>query len=193
MLINICYHPITFAVQGWSTTPFGENNVEIEVSEDHEILRDPFQYKYIDGQLMLDAEFALNRAKKLKDRELNEACQQAILDGFDYTINGVSYHFSFDTEAQLNFQGAERVFSRNLVESIDWTVKNNSTGEYERIPITETIMDELSVIILNHKSDNVSRYRDILYKQLESATTVEEVNAIRWNSAEEPVETTETP
>ncbi|MGD1416546.1 hypothetical protein [Bacillus stercoris] len=187
MLINICYNPETFAVQGWSTTPFGENNAEVDVSEDHGVFRDPFQYKYVEGQLVIDNEFALNRAKKIKDRELNEACQKTILNGFDHVINGTSYHFSFDTEAQLNFQGAERVFSRNLVESIDWTVKNNTTGLYERIPITDTIMDELSVVILQHKSDNVSRYRDVLYKQLENAITVEEVEAIRWDSNEIPM------
>ncbi|MNC82499.1 hypothetical protein D3C75_1360350 [compost metagenome] len=62
-----------------------------------------------------------------------------------------------------------------------WTVKKD--GEYARIPITKDIMDELSIAILEHKSNNVSKYRDFLMVIVNSATTIEEINSITWDDA----------
>jgi hypothetical protein len=120
----------------------------------------------------------LEEKKKEKIQELDETCNRAIVSGFNHTINGVEYHFSFDIEAQLNFQGAERILSNELVPEVMWTVSRN--GEYERIPITKAIMSELTMVILQHKDSNYSKFRDVLMKQVENATTVEEIQAITW-------------
>lgn len=124
---------------------------------------------------------ALDTEKEKKNQELNSACNQAILEGFLHNINGVDYWFSFDTEAQLNFQGSKIVLDAGLIPVINWTVRiGGKNGEYGRIPITKEIMSELTVAILIHKDSNISKYREQLLPLLNAATTIEEVNAITW-------------
>jgi hypothetical protein len=132
---------------------------------------------WIDGGDPIDI---LEDYKKSKAEELSKACQQSIYNGFEYEINGVTYHFSYDTEAQLNFQGVERLFAQGIVEEVMWTVKKD--GQYMRIPITKEILDELALVMLNHKNANISKYRDVLMPMVESAQTIEEVEAITWDS-----------
>jgi hypothetical protein len=139
----------------------------------------------------------LSMAKNLKDGELSRACSETILAGFDYAIDDVVYHFSFDTEAQLNFQGTERILEQGLIETISWTVTRE--GQYERITINKTLMDELKIAILIHKDANIAKYRDVLMPMVNAATTVEEVKAIQWDdvpptpSVKTPQETPEEP
>lgn len=120
----------------------------------------------------------LQEQRILKDRELNDACQEAILAGFKHTINGIEYEFSYDKEAQGNFSDAQSILSDGLIAELLWTVKQD--GEYTRIPINKTIMDELKLVILLHKTSNISKYRDKLMPLVESASSVEEVEAVIW-------------
>jgi hypothetical protein len=170
-------------VTGWGITPFNSNNIEVEIPDDHPLLTgDFYPCKLENGELVIATELMLSEAKKRKNKELNAMCAQSILSGFQYTINGVKYWFSFDTEAQLNFQGIERLFSKGTISEINWTVRvGDKDGEYVRIILTKEIMDGLQFAILRHKDEKVSMYRDILLPQVESATSVEEVNAVTWN------------
>jgi hypothetical protein len=122
----------------------------------------------------------LNHVKSRKDEELNKDCKESILKGFTHTIEGVEYFFSFDPEAQSNFQGVERLFDKGLVTEVTWTVRKSE--EYKRIIITKEVMDELTIKILQHKNGNISKYRDYLLPLVHQATTVEEVEGISWDS-----------
>ena len=164
-------------VEGWGSTP-SENTLEFDVDENHEILRNPFAFVVQDDKLVKDESEILRQMKLRKEAELNQACQDAIIAGFDYTIDGISYHFSFDLEAQLNFQGAENLFAKGVVNELTWTAQKD--GEYTRITITPDLMNQLSLAIFKHKNDNISKLRDVLLPQVEAATTVEEVQAIVW-------------
>ena len=123
-------------------------------------------------------QISLEELKKKKEKELSEKCQEEILNGFKYTFNGIEYHFSFDFEAQLNFQGAERILKAGLIPSLKWTVKNGDI--YERIDIDEIMMDELAIAILNHKNLNISHFRDDLYPLVLAATSKTELDSIVW-------------
>lgn len=120
----------------------------------------------------------LDYYRQEKDIELNNACNESITNGFDHEVSGVMYHFSFDTEAQLNYQGAERLLSENMVPSIDFTVFLN--GDYARIAIDKIEMQKLTMAILKHKASNISKYRDVLMIQVQNATTKEEINNVNW-------------
>ncbi len=123
----------------------------------------------------------LKDSKRLKDSELNLACNQSILAGFTHIINGKTYWFSYDMEAQGNFRDAKEILTDGVVKELPWTVrKGGVNGEYSRIPITLEIMNELSLVIMQHKTDKISRYRDILMPLVNGATTVEEVEAVKW-------------
>jgi len=122
----------------------------------------------------------LEEEKTQKDEELNKATNESIQAGFDHTINDITYHFSFDTEAQLNYQGAERLLSKGVLPSIDFTVFRE--GTYERIPITAAEMEKISITILMHKNRNIVKYRELLLPLVHEAKTVEEVRSITWDS-----------
>lgn len=163
-----------------STSKISENEngkvAEVETEDYLNILMNLNDYKFEDGQL-IKAE-NLDYYRKVKNEELNVACNNAISSGFDYEINGILYHFSFDIEAQLNYQGAERLLSEGTVNSIDFTVFHEDT--YARIAIGKDEMKALALAILKHKSDNISKYRDVLLPQVQNATTKEEIQNIKW-------------
>jgi hypothetical protein len=118
------------------------------------------------------------RLKKLKMAQLNEACNNSILSGFNHTINDITYHFSFDMEAQFNFQGAIMLFDKNLITEIEWTVTNNDV--YERLLINKSIMDELTIKIFQHKDNNIKHLRNDLMPLVLAAKTEDELNLIKW-------------
>lgn len=165
---------------GWGSSKSIDSEVEVELIESHPLFyTHPRLFIYQDGQVILSSELQLSNAKSKKDIELNQACQGAILAGFFHTINEVDYWFSYDKEAQGNFSDAQSLLSDDLVEEIIWTVKQD--GVYTRIPITKDIMQELKMVILRHKTGNISKYRDVLMKVVNEAQTVEEVEAVSWN------------
>ncbi|MNF64999.1 hypothetical protein D3C84_467490 [compost metagenome] len=146
------------------------------------ILHKPkFDYQIDDWVEGRPFEEILQEHRKLKDTELNKACEKSILSGFKHIINDIEYHFSYDIEAQINFGDAKIALNEGLKQEVMWTVKKD--GEYTRLPITKDIMDGLSVAILDHKSNNVSKYRDFLMVIVNSATSIEEINSITWDNA----------
>lgn len=171
-------------ISAYSVNSFPDS-VEIELdSEEHPALLSPMSYKYIDGQLIHSTDFILAEVRKVKEAELSKACQDSILDGFYHTIEGIKYKFSFDMESQLNFQGADRVLSQGIVNSIGWTVQES--GVYKRVPVTKEIMNQLTMVILMHKDSNISKYREQLMPLVNSATTVEEIESITWDTFPRP-------
>lgn len=168
-------------IVGSGTTPLGEDSILIEINDAN--LNNFFEnqnlYKYVNGQLEKDTAIEMDNARKTKEAELSQACNFSISNGFDFKINNILYHFSFDTEAQLNFQGAERLLNGGVVESVMWTV--HLGDGYARIPITKETMDQLTIAILLHKEQNIAKFRDVLMPLVEAATTVEEVQSICWD------------
>ncbi|WP_101844208.1 hypothetical protein [Halobacillus sp. Marseille-P3879] len=165
-------------VDGWGTSPSSNNSIEIEVEENHGVLSSPFAYKYENRKLFKDTGGVLKDAKEKKIIELDKACESAILAGFFHVIDGVEYHFSYDLEAQVNFGDLKEVLKEGIVDEVMWTVRKD--GEYTRIPVTSEIMSELTVAILMHKQNNISKFRDFLEPQVKDAKTIEEVKEITW-------------
>ena len=116
--------------------------------------------------------------RELKDWELNKACEQSILAGFTHTIDGVEYQFSYDMQAQTNFGDSRALLNDGVIAQVPWTVKQD--GKYTRISITKEIMDALTLTILMHKTDKISRYRDELLPRVTNAKTVAEIKAVTW-------------
>jgi ABC-type molybdenum transport system ATPase subunit/photorepair protein PhrA len=121
---------------------------------------------------------SLAELKQTKLNELNQSCNDSILSGFDYTINGVEYHFSFDMESQFNFQGAVTLLDKDIVQEIEWTVMSN--GNYERIMIDKSTMNELMLKILQHKDSNIKRFRNQLMPLVDDAQSKEQLDSIEW-------------
>lgn len=177
-------------IEGWANTRGSEQEVEVEVHETHPLFySNPRLFVYKDGQVLLSNDIVLQDAKTKKDAELNQACQDSILAGFSHVINDEEYWFSYDKEAQGNFTDAQTILSDGLMSEIMWTVKKD--GKYTRLAISKATMDELKIVILLHKTNNISRYRDELMPLVESALSIEEVQKITWEYKQETLSSLE--
>ena len=168
-------------VRSWGTSRLTDTDIEVEIEDNHSIFEyAPHFFTLRDGKLIKDDSIVLERAKATKIKELSAACEQSIFDGFTHEVNGIPYHFSFDVEAQFNFHATQTLFNSGMIKDIMWTVKKDD--EYTRIQIDKAIMDQLTLAILQHKNGNISKFRDFLEPLVQSATTIEEVNSIKWDS-----------
>lgn len=55
--IFIDVNPETNRVEGWGSSPLSPNSVQVEVEDNHDVLFHPFNYVYIDCNLILDKEY----------------------------------------------------------------------------------------------------------------------------------------
>jgi|GEM_PF-3118267 len=163
------------------TTPLGEDSsksIEVEITND-DIFNQPNNYRFVEGRLILDKELALKNAKNKQDYLLNEACQAAIYQGFDFNVNGEIVIFPFNKEEQAKLQEAMMLFESELLDELMWTVKKD--GVPTRVMITKEMSDDLSLAALMHISHNISTYRNVLLPLVMKAETIEEVEKVTWN------------
>lgn len=119
----------------------------------------------------------LREAKKI---ELNMACNQTILGRFSASINGVTYYFSNDSEAQANFEKADNAFYRGRMTEITWTAYDVD-GNVVRIALDEQTFETVYMSHLYHIQLNISKFRDKIMPLLEKAKSEPEINAISWD------------
>lgn len=160
------------------TSPIGENPFEVEV-DSWDVFFNPRIYRYANGAISIDNSLILNNVKEKKMDELNGACSESIVGNFSYDYNGVTYYFSNDVSAQANFDKVGRAFDKGMITTISWTA-SDSSGNISRLSFDSTTFESLYSAHLQHIQTNISRFRDTLQPQVESATTVDEVNAITW-------------
>lgn len=157
-------------LQGWGSNRGSENEIEVEVPDDHIIFHtNPKVLKYMNGTILKDEEIQLMRAKDRKDRELNAACNQAILDKFPSVIDGVTYYFSSDMEAQKNFDKAGRAFDKGWITLVPWTAYDGD-GSVVRLNLDVVNFDSVYRDQANHVQSKVSHYRDVLMPQVDAVT-----------------------
>lgn len=68
-------------VTGWSSTP-SENSIKINVCENHEVLNNPFIFKYVDGELVKDEEKQqemIDESNKPNETEIKSMMMTAII------------------------------------------------------------------------------------------------------------------
>ncbi|MED1201936.1 hypothetical protein [Heyndrickxia acidicola] len=123
---------------------------------------------------------ALADVRNAKMVQLDEACNNTIVAGFDATVNGTSYKFSCSLAAQANFQGTDTLFKDGAITQAEWTVINTNTGKTERINIDQTTFNTLKLQVFQHINSNISKLRNTLQPQVEEATTNADVDKINW-------------
>jgi len=132
------------------------------------------------NEVINNPDSTLEQLKQAKIDQLDYLCSAEILKGFDYTINSTSYHFSLSIKAQSNFTGTNALFQEGRITNKRWTVVNNETGKIERIDLDKSTFDELKMEVDRVVDDNVSRFRDTLEPQVETATSKDDVENIKW-------------
>lgn len=168
-------------VRGWSSSKGSNPNEQaVDIAEDDPFLSDiPFYYIYQDGKLVKSAELQLADLKESKINELSMACNQAILGEFTTVINGVTYSFSNDEQAQQNFKDAKLAFMSGDITEITWTAYD-SNGKVTRLQLNKQTFNSVYMAHLNHTLSNISKFRDTLQPQVEACTTIDQLNAITW-------------
>lgn len=141
---------------------------------------DYFSNKWVEGKQHNDV---LLKKKESKIHGLNSDCRNSILNGFDCELNGINYHFSYDQEAQINFQDTIRLFDNNMIEMVNW----NATLHEGKVRLTldKIMFEKVYLNSVKHKLDTISKYRDELIPMLNNASTNEEVDKITWDSVKE--------
>jgi YHS domain-containing protein len=124
----------------------------------------------------------LVQAREKKKQELGVACNQAILGKFEAQVDGVSYYFSNDSEAQSNFKDAKLSWvDGDLMPNdiITWTAYDINDNVV-RLDLNKAKFDIVYRAHAQLARDNVSKLRDTLEPQVDAATAPEDVNNIVW-------------
>jgi hypothetical protein len=130
------------------------------------------------------SEVTIDTLKKLKLKELDEACNKAILENFKAVINNTTYFFSNDIFAQSNFSSTKLGFMDGSIDTymggvVPWTCYN-ADGAVVRLQLNKEMFDIVFMARLQYVQDNVSRLRDTLEPKVDEATTEEQLNTIIW-------------
>lgn len=122
----------------------------------------------------------LQEAKESRKQSLSMSCQGCILSGFECTIKGTEYHFSYDKEAQANFSERWQLFQNDMIEEIKVTAHTDS--EDVRLTFNKDSFNQLYLSSVMHKENCISKYRDNLLPLVDLAMTIEQVEAITWEA-----------
>jgi YHS domain-containing protein len=121
-----------------------------------------------------------------KKAELNIACKNAITGRFSADVDGVTYWFSNDTEAQSNFKDTKSLFDDGTIDAmaggiVKWTAYDVN-GNVCRIPLNKDQFKPVNIARVMHQNNNVSRLRDDLEPKVDAAKSVPDVQAITWDT-----------
>ena len=125
----------------------------------------------------------LDELKTAKAARIDAETSAAIASGFDYAVDGVAYHFSYDTFDQQNFADTANVClmkqagMRGLPDSVTWNAYRVPGGELERLTFDASgFLALYAGGAMKHKNGTMQRGGE-RKAAVEAATTPEEVEA----------------
>jgi YHS domain-containing protein len=124
----------------------------------------------------------ISDVKENKLKELDQKCKEAILGRFSCDVDGVTYYFSGDTEAQANFADAKSSWMDGDLlpeDKVPWTAYDTN-GNVVRLQLNKAQFDPVNRARVQWKLDCIGKYRDTLIPRVAAAQTVEELQAVTW-------------
>jgi hypothetical protein len=168
-----------YIIQGWSSTRCMDEEVEVEIENDHPFLSSrPKDFQYLDGTIVKNETLILKEAKQRKFDELDAKCEEEILGYFKASVNDEEYLFSFDEKAQSNFIGVFSLFTQGLITEIEWTAWQDE--EAKRVTLDKDQFTSVVLLAFAHRDGKVKRLRNELQPILEACETLEEINEVTW-------------
>ncbi len=125
----------------------------------------------------------LEELKAAKKARIDAETSAAILAGFDYAVDGVTYHFSYDAFDQQNFADTANVCimkqsgAQGLPDSVMWNAYTVPGGELERLTFDASgFLALYAGGAMRHKNGTMQRGGE-RKAAVEAATTAKEVEA----------------
>ena len=126
----------------------------------------------------------LDELKTAKAARIDAETSAAIAAGFDYAVDGVTYHFSYDAFDQQNFADTANVCLMKqtgmpgLPDSVTWNAYRVPGGELERLTFDASgFLALYAGGAMKHKNETMQRGGE-RKAAVEAATTAEEVEAV---------------
>lgn len=135
-----------------------------------------------EGATTIKPEKTLEEAKFLKVSQIDSETSSSILAGFDYEIDGVTYHFSYDSFDQQNFSDTANMCQlamlspEGLPSSVVWNSYLPDGTLVQQIFDAHTFLDLYTQGAMVHKSTQMS-IGGQRKATVQAATTIEEVEA----------------
>ena len=125
----------------------------------------------------------LEELKTAKKAQIDAETSAAIAAGFDYAVDGVTYHFSYDSFDQQNFADTANVCLMKqsgmpgLPDSVTWNAYRVPGGELERLTFDASgFLALYAGGAMKHKNEAMQHGGE-RKAEVEAATTAEEVEA----------------
>ena len=170
-------------IDGWGTSPANDGAIKIDIEDDHPFLEDiPERYTLKSGVLTKKTDYqdiGLKVSKEVKKEELSDECQLDILSGFNHSIGGQEYHFSYDREAQVNLQERWQIFQNDMVEEMNITAHLGK--EDVRLTVNKDIFGKIYMQSVMAKENKIKKLREDLFPLVERAKSQSELDAIKWD------------
>lgn len=136
-----------------------------------------------EGATIMKPEKTLEEAKSLKISQIDSETSSAILAGFDYEIDGVTYHFSYDSFDQQNFSDTANMCQlamlshEGLPSSVVWNAYLPDGTLVQQTFDAQTFLKLYTQGAMVHKSMQMS-IGGQRKAAVQAATTIEEVETI---------------
>ena len=173
------YDPQTGRLLGWYTKEIhGDNIPEPYIEVDDTVWQEALDknYNYVDAEnktLSYKDFRTLDQIKQAKKLEIESTYVKKCYEPIDYEVNGVIYTFQADEKSQnaifRTITGAPQDFTT------DWLDIDNNA-----VSVTLDDLKGLAQVIVE-RNEQLFQQKVQLKKQVDSATTKEEVESITWS------------
>lgn len=187
-LSSVLVRPDGSFVITWINSPFGDVPYHVPDNEEfHGMYTELAEYRKAHPECFSpDPDFqepSLDDLKSARKAQIDAETSAAILAGFDYAVDGVTYHFSYDAFDQQNFADTANVCimkqsgAQGLPDSVMWNAYTVPGGELERLTFDASgFLALYAGGAMKHKNETMQRGGE-RKAAVEAATTPEEVEA----------------
>ena len=187
-LSSVFVRPDGSFVITWTNSPFGSVPYHVPDNEEfHGMYAELVEYRKVHPECFSpDPNFqepSLDDLKAAKAAQIDAETSAAIASGFNYAVDGVAYHFSYDTFDQQNFADTANVCMMKqsgmpgLPDSVTWNAYTVPGGELERLTFDASgFLALYAGGAMRHKNGTMQRGGE-RKAVVEAAATAEEVEA----------------
>ncbi len=152
-------------------------NTEVVEFKGH-VPEEPTNYKFMDGNFILNENKVLKKIKQEKIHEINKIAQEKIVSGFISNALGSSHLYQSEPTDQLNLLSVVQTAQlTNENQPFKCSPDNGKTWEYK-----EHTPEQLAQVLKDGKNIKIAilEKANQLKQQVKNATSIKEVKLITW-------------